>query len=391
MSDEVVYQSNPYAARVLSQAIQYGYAPDPLPDLPPEWFHALVAVLDVIGSSQRVRWQTFVAAAKGFDYEMIEEVAEALEDTLDRTEQDRVLYTAKDALHDPPTLKWAVEGIFAQPSLNLLVGDPGTKKTYLAIDLAVSVAMGQPWLGHAVTRSPVLFVDEEMGLYQLWARLNSSLHAHGADISTPFDFISLGGYDFRDSADADQLIHRALSRGSGLIIIDALANLMRAGENNLASVQPVLFNLRRMAETCKAAVVVIHHNNRHGVFRGSSSISAAVDLMLSISSSPADSLIELSSLKARFHLEPAEEKPASPISPPEPATPRKGLNLSILEFLARTSEATREQIISACLEYTAGSVSTVVDELLASGMIKRANEGGRGTKAAYALTNGSVK
>src|SRR3972149_5937041 len=257
------YLPNPAAARILARLIQFGYAPSPLPDLPPEWFHALAAVLDVIGSSRRVRWQTFVASVKGFPYEMVEGVADALEDALDRNEKERVLYSSKDALYPPPPLRWCVEGLFAQPSLNLLVGDPGTKKTYLAIDLAVSVAMGQPWLGHAVHRSPVLFVDEEMGLYQLWARLNSSLHAHGAGISTPFDFISLGGYDFRDSADADQLIHRALGRGSGLIIIDALANLMRAGENNLASVQRVLFNLRRMAENCKPALVVTPHTTPH--------------------------------------------------------------------------------------------------------------------------------
>ena len=404
------YQPNPRAARILSQAIQYGYAPDPLPDLPPEWFHTLAAVLDVLASSRRVRWQTFVAAAKGFDYAMIEEVAEALEDTLDRTEQDRVLYTAKDALHEPPALIWAVEGIFAQPSLNLLVGDPGTKKTYLAIDLAVSVAMGKPWLGHPVNPSPVLFVDEETGLYQLWARLNSSLHAHGANISTPFEYISLGAYDLRDSADADQLIHRALARGSGLIVIDALANIMRAGENNLASVQPVLFNLRRMAETCKAAVVVIHHTNRHGVFRGSSSISASVDLMLAISSSPTDSLIQLSSLKARFQapqpfyaratfetqpdgqqlfrLEPAEAHSIPPTAPPEPALPRKGLTESILEFLHQNPSSSRDQLVSHCHGYSWGSVVNALYDLVDAGRVKRVNDGGRGTVGLYALTAG---
>ena len=245
-----------------------------------------------------------------------------------------------------------------------------------------------------------------MGLYQLWARLNSSLHAHGAGISTPFDFISLGGYDFRDSADADQLIHRALGRGSGLIIIDALANLMRAGENNLASVQPVLFNLRRMAETCKAAVVVIHHNNRHGVFRGSSSISAAVDLMLSISSSPADSLIELSAFKARFqapppfcaratfetapdgqerfHLEPTDEKPA-------PATPMlingpPGTASAILEFLAHQQGSTREEISTALPAYSEGTVRNVLHQLTSSGLIRRNDGGKQGKRAVYELS-----
>src|SRR3990170_894626 len=99
------YTPNPAAARILARLIQFGYAPSPLPDLPPEWFHALAAVLDAIGSSRRVRWQTFVASVKGFPYEMVEEVADALEDALDRTEKDRVLYTSKDALYPPPPLR----------------------------------------------------------------------------------------------------------------------------------------------------------------------------------------------------------------------------------------------------------------------------------------------
>jgi len=417
---ESTYTPNPDAARILSQAIQFGYAPDPLPNLPPEWFHALAAVLDVIDSSQRVRWQTFVSSIKGFPYEMVEEVADCMEEVVDRTEKDRVLYTSKDGLHPPPPLRWCVAGLFAQPSLNLLVGDPGAKKTYLAIDLAVCVAMGKPWLAHSVNRCPVLLIDEESGLYQLWARVNAALCSHGADSSTPFDYISLGGYDFRDSADADKLIHRAISRGSGLIIIDALSNLMRTGDSSMSSVQPVLFNLRRMAEFCRAAVLVIHHTNRHGVFRGSSAISAAVDLMLSIKSSPTDSLIELQSLKARFsapqpfcaraifethvprsgeaatwgtpdgqerfHLEPTDEKPSTLTAPPDPSTPRKGLTLTILDFLAQHPNSSRDQITSHCSDFTTGSVSNAVDQLLASGVIKRANEGNRGTRATYALS-----
>lgn len=138
------YTPNPHAARILSQAVQFGYIPDPLPELPPEWMQGLAAVARMRDFSRHSRWHTFVAAVSGLNYSLVEEVAEATEETVDRLEKDRVLYTAKDALHEPPRLEWAVEGLFARPSLNLLVGDPGAKKTFLAIDLAVSVAMGQP-------------------------------------------------------------------------------------------------------------------------------------------------------------------------------------------------------------------------------------------------------
>lgn len=33
------YTPNPCAAHILACLIQFGYAPSPLPDLPPAWFH----------------------------------------------------------------------------------------------------------------------------------------------------------------------------------------------------------------------------------------------------------------------------------------------------------------------------------------------------------------
>lgn len=74
-----------------------------------------------------------------------------------------VLYSAADALKPPPTLHWCVQGLFAQPTFSMLVGDPGSKKTFLAIDLAVCVALGKPWLGHPVEQAPALFIDEQTG------------------------------------------------------------------------------------------------------------------------------------------------------------------------------------------------------------------------------------
>ncbi|MEX2160685.1 MAG: AAA family ATPase [Anaerolineales bacterium] len=403
------YVPNPVAARILSRLIETGLAPSPLPDgLPPEWVYAYAAVMDVAATDQVKRWQAFVEAVHGFPVDMILEVNAAAEHALDRSFKDRILYKTVDALQDPPALEWCVDRLFVRPSLNLLVGDPGAKKTYLAIDLAVCVATGKPWLGHPVKPCPVLFIDEESGLYQIWGRLNAAFRAHQVQSDAPFSYVSLGGYDLRNPRDADALTERAQSLNAGLIVIDALANLMRSSENNLASVQPVLFNLRRLADYCRAAVVVIHHTNRHGVFRGSSSISAAMDLMLSLSSAPDSDLIQLRSLKARFfapptfcaraffgttpagqplfHLEPTGEIPA-PAMDPVVSGPQRSLTIGILEFLSTHPGATREQVTSHLNGFSENSIRITLFELLSSGQIKRTNPGSKGTKASYALSD----
>jgi hypothetical protein len=405
-SPPIEYTPNPQAARLLSRLIETGYYPERRPDwLRNEWLLAYQAVRKVAHTSRRERFQAFATATKSFPFEMVEAINDLSGQILDRTEQARYLYKTLDALHDPPILEWCVEKLFARPSLNLLVGDPGTKKTYLAIDLAVSVALGKPWLGHRVSTCPVLFVDEESGMYQLWGRLNSALHSHGADRGAPFYFVSLGGYDLRNSEDVEQLLSRAHSVDAGLIVIDALANLMRSSENNLASVQPVLFNLRRIADHCRAAVVVIHHNNRGGLFRGSSSISAAMDLMLSLESPPEDTLIHIRALKARFYapkpfsaravftkdpegkplfrLEQVEAEP--PPSQSQPTAAQQGLTLSILQFIASNQHATRQQLTRHISAHSQGSVRFAIQQLLSSGQIVRINSGSKGTQAVYGL------
>lgn len=313
----------------------------------------------------------------------------------------RTVHTAQLALSPPPVPEWCVQGLFARPSLNLLVGDPGSKKSLTAIDLAVCVALGKPWLACPVEQKPVLLIDEEAGLHRLWKRLNSALTAHQAPPETPLHFITLGGYDFRVNADILDLTQQVQTIGPGLVIIDALADVMRGGdENSVPAVHPILYELRRLAEDCRTAIVIIHHNNKQGAFRGSSSISAAVDHMLAIVSPPAESLIRISTLKSRdvspitlharahrepdrFWLAPAEGEPTPPtILPPQlsPSAHR------VLNFLAQRGQATTSQLMAEISENTPGAIRNLIHHLVVGGYLIRVDGRSRGAKATFELT-----
>ncbi|HLD92816.1 MAG TPA: AAA family ATPase [Anaerolineales bacterium] len=83
-------------------------------------------------------------ATKPYPYAMIDEVNNAsVAPPVDREEKDRILYRLKDVIQPPPPREWVVDGILSRSSLNLLVGNPGSKKTYMAVDLAFCVAMGR--------------------------------------------------------------------------------------------------------------------------------------------------------------------------------------------------------------------------------------------------------
>ena len=412
--DPVPYVPNPDAARLIAALIQTGYFPSSIPEcMMGYWPLALAEIQDIADQGERQRFQAFSNFTAGLSpsqsWGMMNEVRGLLVPMVHRTQKDPQLYWAKDAMSPPPKLDWIVPGLFARPSFNILVGDPGAKKTYLAIDLAACVANGKPWLHFPVKQCPVFLVDEETGYLQLWARLHATFHAHDSAWGAPFNYTSLAGYDLHDSEDSDALIHRILSRESGLIIIDSFQSLLRGGENNPNSIQSVLFNLRRMAETCKAAVVVIHHNNREGAYRGSSSISASVDLMLSVSSDPTDTLIELRSLKARFqapepfcarahfettpdgkprfHLIATDERPADADSASEPAPAFSGVALAILDFLSAHPNSTRAQMNSGLPIFAHGTIRNVLHQLIVSGQVVKTESTTNAKSPEYALSH----
>jgi len=56
-----------------------------------------------------------------------------------------------------PEPKWMIEGLFEQDALVMLVGPPGSFKSFLAIDWALSLALGRPWNERATKPSRVLY------------------------------------------------------------------------------------------------------------------------------------------------------------------------------------------------------------------------------------------
>ena len=53
-----------------------------------------------------------------------------------------VLYQAADALSTQEPIEWIVQDLISAGSLSIVVGEPGSKKTYSMLDLSVAVAAG---------------------------------------------------------------------------------------------------------------------------------------------------------------------------------------------------------------------------------------------------------
>lgn len=218
----------------------------------------------------------------------------------------------------------------------------------------------------------------------------------------PLHFIPPAGYNLANRSEVDAIAARARSLNAGLIIIDALVNVMPGvDENNVLSMQPVIANLSRLAREANAAVLIVHHTNKRGVFRGSSLIASGVDHLLAVESAPDEDLIHISTLKARdiapveltaqanfgiapdgratFHLAPASPSAAAARS----LSPAAG---EVLRLLQR-EPMTFPQLVAHLADIAPGSIRNLLHNLVTSGYVQRADGGGRGQKALYQFTN----
>lgn len=58
---------------------------------------------------------------------------------------------------------WVVQDLIAADSVAWIYGAPGSYKSFLAMDMAMSVATGKPWQGRDVSQGSVLFIAAEGG------------------------------------------------------------------------------------------------------------------------------------------------------------------------------------------------------------------------------------
>jgi len=313
-----------------------------------------------------------------------------------RSESKYRVRNAAFALENQQPSEYIVQNLFGKGSVSVIPGAPGTKKTYSLLSCGVCVAMGEPWLRFNTKKSNVLFVDEESGEKRLSRRLGEVLRGEFGDETTAINFISLAQFDLRDPVEAVLLQDLIVDLDAEFVIIDALADIMPgADENAVKDVHPVFMRLRRMAEETGAAIVIIHHTNKGGGFRGSTAISGAVDLMLIMESKKDEARIEFKTEKAR-DIEPISFSAEAHWSdgkfwmtdcdPREKPKTFSKAQKYVLKYLLKNGPSLVGEIQSDPKDCTEAAAKRAVYDLAGDDLITRIDEGGPGVPATYSLT-----
>ena len=135
------------------------------------------------------------------------------------------------------------------------------RKTFIQLDLGLSVALGQPWLGHMTRQSPVLFVNLELNEYSFWSRVNEILKAKGAQLPFgQFHVWHLRGHQVTIEQLALEIQPYVRDGGYALIDFDPVYKLWGGRNENAANeVGNLLGHIEGIGHAAEAATLCCHH------------------------------------------------------------------------------------------------------------------------------------
>ena len=163
--------------------------------------------------------------------------------------------------------RWLVAGLWSDEAVGIVGGEPKCCKSFLALDLAVSVASGAPCLRRFVVPKAgrVLLYAAEDALHIVRLRLDGIAVAAGAMLANlDIQVITVPALRLDLEVDRRNLAETVDRLRPRLLILDPFVRLHRIDENASGEVAPLLAYLRELQRRYGVAVLVVHHARKGG-------------------------------------------------------------------------------------------------------------------------------
>lgn len=161
-----------------------------------------------------------------------------------------------------PQTQWLVEDLWSDQAVGILGGEPKCCKSFLALDVAVSVASGAACLRQFPVRrtGPVLLFPAEDSLAVVRQRLQGiAATAQVAFDSLPVQVITAPSLRLDTPTDCERLTRTVQQHRPILLILDPLIRLHRVDENDASQIAGLLSYLRGLQRQFQIAVLLVHH------------------------------------------------------------------------------------------------------------------------------------
>jgi hypothetical protein len=256
---------------------------------------------------------------------------------------------------EPSGQRWLVEELWGTSAVGVIGGAPKCAKTWLGLDMALSVATGTACLGkYAVPESgPVLVYLAEDAQPVVRERIEGMARHRGFDLArVEIHVITASVLRLDRGPDRARLWETTRRLRPRLLLLDPLVRIHSIDENHAGEVAELLAYFRSLQRQFNLAVLLVHHTRKNAAggaaagqgLRGSSDIHAFGDSNLYLR-------------RSREHLVLSSEHRAAPASPPiHLALVTADTKMIHLEVIAQHSDAKPRSLEEQVLEILGGGV-----------------------------------
>jgi hypothetical protein len=193
-----------------------------------------------------------------------------------------------EILQEPPPLEWLVKDYILPESQIMIVGASGIGKTFLTIDLALSIATGRDWNSRKVKQGSVAYINAE-GHRSMQYRIKGWEQEHQSLANAPF-LLSQDACDLMNDESLDAAIVKfdkfaiKHNRSISIIFVDTLHRNMSGDEDRSPDIRTFMSNFEKLCKRYGAAGFINHHpgHGNQNRARGSSSMRATLDTELQL-------------------------------------------------------------------------------------------------------------
>jgi hypothetical protein len=291
---------------------------------------------------------------------------------------------------------WLIDRLWSHQAVGIIGGSPKSGKTWLALEMAVSVASGSPCFDRFAVLSPgpVLLYAAEDSVETIRSRLEIIARLHKTNFERlnvhviTIDSLRLDRPEHQERLESTLHIYKP-----ALLVIDPLVRVHNIDENVAGQVAALLAYLRSLQRKSGTAIALVHHVRKNAspagaagyCLRGSGDLYAWLDSFLYLRmhqgqrtlsaehrSAPAFGPVTLELVQSETtgpHLKIAamNETPSEPL--------QHDLSVRILELLASDSEPLTTDAIRSRLQVRNQRVVEATRNLSAQGKIQRCSRG----------------
>lgn len=197
---------------------------------------------------------------------LVHDVAKRYPHEADREGPSGEHYKIGDFLKAKFNTDWVVDRIVPANSISFIAGIGGTGKSWLLIDLALSLASGKTWLDKfKLKKQHVLYIDQERPKGETQKRFGKLIGGKGLtpdEISDTLD-IRIGSTIRLNLTNSYEAFDRYLTKMKpSVILIDSFVTFHTSAENSRTDMQVVFERMKELREKHNLAFIVLEHEGK---------------------------------------------------------------------------------------------------------------------------------